>query len=161
MSTPTSSSSSRTMYGKLSIKEEYFKSGFNLDHLEIPDSTSIQSLGFLDGPEEEIFPEPTPLSPKTISLRNEIVRSAEEVLRVEFMGNTSLTCTSVYVVRPISCDSLRSWVDPVWFMPEFEMQGIPFVYFEYGLRLPLHPFHLDIYEALGCGVVQITPNFVA
>lgn len=115
MSTSFSSSSSRTIYprdvSKLPVKDESVESILNLDHLEIPDETSIQSLRFLDDPEEQIFPDPPPLSPKTVALRREIVREAEEVGKVEFVGNPSLTYTSIYVVRPISCDSLRSWID--------------------------------------------------
>lgn len=44
---------------------------------------------------------------------------------------------------------------------EFGMQGIPLILFEYGLRLPLYPFHLAIYEAIGCGIAQLVPNSVA
>lgn len=88
----------------------------------------------------------------------------------EFVEKPSLTYTSIYATRPIDYGSLISWVnmengwtcvvpkpgDPVWLMPEYGMHVIPFVYFEYGLRLPMHPFHLAVYEALGCGIAQLT-----
>lgn len=37
-------------------------------------------------------------------------------------------------------------------IPEFGMQGIPLIMFEYGLRLPMSPFHLAMYETIGCGI---------
>lgn len=46
-------------------------------------------------------------------------------------------------------------------IPEFGMHGIPLILFEYGLHLPMHPFHLSLYEAIGCGVAQLVPNAVA
>lgn len=54
------------------------------------------------------------------------------------------------------------WVgDRVWMMPECGMHGVPLIMFEYGLRLPMHPFLLAMYEAIGCGIAQLMPNAVA
>lgn len=161
--------------GKLPIKEESFDSFFNLDNLELPDTTSAQSLGFLDYFEEDVSPEPTPLSPRTLDLRSEVIRLAKEEGDKKFADKPSLTYSSMYATRPVNCDLLDSLVDlrngwrctipkpedPVWFMPEYGMHGIPFLYFEFGLRLPMHSFHLAIYEALGCGIAQVTPNSIA
>lgn len=41
------------------------------------------------------------------------------------------------------------------------MHGIPLILFDYGLCLPMHPFHLTFYEAVGCGIAQLVPNVVA
>lgn len=49
--------------------------------------------------------------------------------------------------------------DRVWMMPEYGMQGIPLILFEYGLRVPMHPFHLAMYEAIGCGVAYLVSLF--
>lgn len=46
-------------------------------------------------------------------------------------------------------------------MLEFGYHGIPLIWFEYGFRLPMHPFHLEVYEALGCGIAQLAPNSLA
>lgn len=142
-----------------------------LFHLEIPDNISVQSLGFLD----DVCPKPTPLSPKTEALRDEVVRSVKELGVIEFADKPSLTYTSIYAKSPVNCDFLDSWADlnggwrcmvpkltdPVWLMLEYGMHRIPLIYFEYGLRLPMYPFHLAVYEALGCGITQLTPNSIA
>lgn len=46
-------------------------------------------------------------------------------------------------------------------IPEYGMHGIPFIMFEYGLRLSMHPFYLVMYEVIGCGIAQLAPNAVA
>lgn len=51
--------------------------------------------------------------------------------------------------------------DRVWMMPEYGMHGIPLILFDYRLRLPMYPFHLAIYEFIGCGVAQLVPNAMA
>lgn len=64
---------------------------------------------------------------------------------------------------------LRSWVDSanvyrhqipkvddhVWMMPEFVMHGIPLILFDYGLRLPLYPFHLAMFEAIDVALLSL------
>lgn len=46
-------------------------------------------------------------------------------------------------------------------MPQFGMHDIPMCHFEYRLRLSMHPFHLCIFEFIGCGIAQLSPNSVA
>lgn len=50
--------------------------------------------------------------------------------------------------------------DRMWMSPKIGWQAIPTLWFEYGLRLPMHPFFLSVLEALGCGVAQLSPNAV-
>lgn len=75
----------------------------------------------------------------------------------------------------MNLDKLKGWVDftngyrrriprvedRVWMMPEYGMHGIPLILFDYGLRLPMHPFQLAMYESIGCGMAQLVPNAVA
>ncbi|KAL8124826.1 hypothetical protein AgCh_012471 [Apium graveolens] len=49
----------------------------------------------------------------------------------------------------------------VWMMPEFEMHGVKMIILQFGLRLPMHSFFLTMYEAIGCGLGQLTPNSIA
>lgn len=41
------------------------------------------------------------------------------------------------------------------------MQGIPLIMFEHCLHIPMDPFHLAMYEAIGCRITQPIPNAVA
>lgn len=55
---------------------------------------------------------------------------------------------------------LPSRSDKMWCPPSEGWQSIPLIFFDYGFRLPMHPFFGVIYEALGCAVAQLSPNAV-
>lgn len=50
--------------------------------------------------------------------------------------------------------------DKMWCPPREGWQAIPLLFFEYGFRLPMHPFFGVVYEALGCGLAQLSPNAI-
>ena len=51
------------------------------------------------------------------------------------------------------------WEDErLWMTPEPGLHAIPTLWFDFGFRLPMHPFFSVMYEALGCGFAQLTPN---
>lgn len=115
-----------------------------------------------------------PFSPRTIADRQKIVDDALVAGSAELRDKPNLNYASIFVDRPLNVD-VGAWVDlkndhrckvplakdRIWEMPEYGMQGIPMVHFELGLRLPMHPFHLAIFEAVGCGISQLTPNSMA
>lgn len=110
---------------------------FNLDHLDIPDTTSVQFLGFLDEIEVDNLRDFIPLSPRTISHRDEIVQRALSKGKEEFKDKPKVSYTSIYSTQPISVEGLGNWVDfrngwkcvvpkpsePIWMMPEYGMHG--------------------------------------
>lgn len=116
-----------------------------------------------------------PLSPETLACRENVVCESFALGRLEFPEGCNLDYISYYTNRSIDLRKLGSWVDfdngyrhraprvedRVWMIPEFGMQGIPLIMFEYGLRLLVSPFHLAMYEAIGCGIAQLVPNAVA
>lgn len=174
-----SSSSSRTPsdrnVGRMPVKEESLGDYMNLDQIEIPNLSSNHSFDFLD--EESVEGEvcvTSPLSPQTVARRQKFVVDASVAGSAELADKPNLNYASVFVNRPLDVD-IGIWVDlennyeckvplardRIWMMPYFGVQWIPMVRFELGLRLPMHPFHLAIFEELGCGVSQLTPNSVA
>ena len=46
----------------------------------------------------------------------------------------------------------------LWMTPEPGLHAIPLLWFEFGFQLPMHPFFGVMYEALGCGIAQLSPN---
>ena len=50
--------------------------------------------------------------------------------------------------------------DCLWHMPQEGWQAIPFLFFELGFRLPMHPLFAALFKLLGCGVAQLSPNAV-
>ena len=50
--------------------------------------------------------------------------------------------------------------DCLWHMPQEGWQAIPFVFFELGFRLPMHPLFAAFLKLLGCGIAQLSPNAV-
>lgn len=50
--------------------------------------------------------------------------------------------------------------DRLWQMPKKGWQAIPFLFFELGFRLPMHPLFAALLKLLGCGVAQLSPNAV-
>lgn len=178
-----SSSSSRTLLdrrpGKQKLPEDDAESSINLNNLEIPNLDSCNSFDFMNEnlleDEECIRPVSPPLSPQTIEDRAAVLRESLELGRAEFPVGCHLDYISYYANRAVDWVKIGAWVDfksgyrrrvpgvndRVWMMPEYGMQGIPLILFEYGLRLPLHPFHLAVYEAIGCGITQLVPNSVA
>lgn len=139
-----------------------------------------KSFDFMD--EDDVLPDldevskkSPPLSPKTVALRQRVLEESSILRRAEFSDNPHFDYISHFINRPLNWAKLESWVDfnngyryripgvddRVWMMPEYGMQGVPLIMFDYGLRLHMHPFHLAMYEAFGCGIAQLVPNAVA
>lgn len=179
-----SSSSSRTLddaeVNRRGLDDGDEESLVNLNDLEIPDLSLCNSFDFMN--EEEVLPDVSkipfdspPLSPETLARRENLVRESFTLGRLEFPEGCNLDYISYYANRSVDLKKLGSWVDfnngyhhqvpqvedRVWMMLEFGMQGIPLIMFYYGLRLPMSPFHLARYEAIGCGIAQLVPNAVA
>lgn len=51
--------------------------------------------------------------------------------------------------------------DRIWRSPQAGWHAVPSVFFEFGLRIPMHPFFPLLFDALGCGFAQLTPNSFA
>ena len=51
--------------------------------------------------------------------------------------------------------------DRMWMTPEVGFHSVHMIWFDYGFRLPMHPYFLSIYEAIVCGLAQLAPNSVA
>lgn len=96
----TGTSSSRTIVDgnptKRPVREE---SPINLDGLEIPDMNSCHSFDFMD--EDDLLPEhlgnppaPPPLSPKTVSEREKMLREGLELGKVEFSKKPNMDYVS-------------------------------------------------------------------
>lgn len=165
-----SSSSSRTVSGRNPQKRpmdlEADEPSINLNHLDIPDVASDHGFSVLEDESEGKHVDPVPLSPQTLAFRKKIIDDARAERIGEFRDKPNLGYTSVYTSRPISTDVVKSWIslgdryrcvillssDKIWIMPEFGMHGIPSIHFEYGHRLLMHPFHLTLYEAVGCKI---------
>ncbi|KAK1377986.1 hypothetical protein POM88_024730 [Heracleum sosnowskyi] len=153
---------------------EPLDSPINLDHLEIPNveiSSGFSSSG--NGDEAHASP---PLTPGTVAEREREVEESLVAGQLEFGDNTSFNVSSIFSNPSMRVDVNKNWVDlsvggyrcdipnpddRIWNMPKYGMHGIPLIHFDYGLRLPLHPFFLCMFEAVGCGIAQMTPNIVA
>lgn len=48
----------------------------------------------------------------------------------------------------------------VWMMLEYGFQAILMLSFQLDFNLSMHPFHFIVYDALGCGVSQLSPNIL-
>ncbi|KAL8092535.1 hypothetical protein AgCh_034701 [Apium graveolens] len=128
---------------------------------EIPDLEQCGSFDFMN--EDELLgsvpigPLPSPpLSPRTLDRRRRIV---EDSLRV---GPPPVSKLESYVDLANGYRYRVPTTDErVWMMPEYGMHGIPLILFHFGLQLPMHPFFLAMFEAIGCGVSQLTPNSLA
>lgn len=179
-----SSSSSRTVStrdpGKHDLDEGDEESLINLNGLEIPNLDLCNSFEFMN--EEDVFPDlgevargSPPLSPKTLAYRENVARESFDLGREEFLEGCNLDYISHYSNHTVNLEKFKSWVDfsndyqhripkvedRVWMMPEYGMHRILLILFDYGLRLPMHPFHLAIYESIGCGMAQLVPKVVA
>lgn len=51
--------------------------------------------------------------------------------------------------------------DRIWISPGPGWQAVPSIFFSFGLRVPMHPFLPLLFEALGCGYAQLSPNSFA
>ncbi|KAL8088738.1 hypothetical protein AgCh_038503 [Apium graveolens] len=116
-----------------------------------------------------------PLSPRTLAYREKVLQESRELGILEFPRGCSLDYISQFSNHKLKMTKLGSWVDlkngyrlripaaddRMWVMTEFGMHGVPLIMFEYGLRLPMHLFHLAMYDAIGCGIAQLSPNSVA
>lgn len=51
--------------------------------------------------------------------------------------------------------------DRIWVSPRPGWQAVPSIFFTFGLRIPMHPFLPLLFEALGCGFAQLSPNSFA
>ncbi|KAK1380738.1 hypothetical protein POM88_027482 [Heracleum sosnowskyi] len=109
-------------------------------------------------------------------MRQKVVSDAYATGNEEFGNKPQMNVSSVYYNPSIKVKLGKGWVDlsttgylcdipnhgdRLWRMPEYGMHRILLIYFNYGFRLPMHPFFLVIFEAIGCGVAQMTPNVVA
>ena len=56
---------------------------------------------------------------------------------------------------------LPSEGDRIWRSPKARWHAVPSVFFDFGLRIPMHPFLPLLFDALGCGFAQLTPNSFA
>ncbi|KAL8156024.1 hypothetical protein AgCh_001190 [Apium graveolens] len=180
----SSSSSIRTVSdrdpGKRPLEEGDHESFLNLNDLEIPDLEQCGSFDFMN--EDELLgsvpigPLPSPpLSPRTLDRRRRIVEDSLRVGKEEFGDRSSLNYLSYYITKDPPVSKLESYVDlangyryrvsttdeRVWMMPEYGMHGIPLILFHFGLQLPMNPFFLGMFEAIRCGVSQLTPNSLA
>lgn len=179
-----SSSSIRTILhrgpGKRILDEGDEESSINLNNLEIPNLSQCNSFDFMN--EEGVLPEmgniprePEPLSPQTLEFRQRVVIESLNLGREEFPQGCPLDYISHFTNHVVDRNKLSLWVDfennyryrmpiaedRVWMMPKYGIHGVPLILFEYGLRLPMHPFHLAMYEVIGCGITQLVPNAIA
>lgn len=179
-----SQSSSRTLFerdlGKRVLEDGDEESTFNLANIDIPDSAFSGAFDAL-GADELLsgIPEPptalVPMSPRTVAIRANVLRECTKLGKLEFPCGCHLDHISYFCNRSVDANKLGNWADlsngyryrapdpqeRVWMMPEYGMHGIPLVLFEYGFRLPMHPFHLAFFEAVGCGIAQLVPNAMA
>ncbi|KAL8103781.1 hypothetical protein AgCh_028106 [Apium graveolens] len=157
--------------GKRPLEEGDEESVLNLDNIEIPDLGQCGSFDFLGSDEflKGVPPGPMPsppLSPRTLKLRNRTVEESLRLGRIEFESKPSLNYLSYYITVDPPASKLEKYIDlsngyryrvptadeRVWMMPEFRMHGVAMIMFQFGLRLPMHPFFLTMYEAIGCGL---------
>lgn len=92
----------------------------------------------------------------------------------KFESSKSFNKPSYYSSHPLDLDRLSQYIsfssdydafaptidDRMWKPPHPGCQAIPDVYFEYGLRLPLHPFFRFVFQVLSCSLSQLVPNIV-
>lgn len=149
-------------------------SDFNLNHSELSERDQLFTLNF-DFLDEVDEPQPVSvkMSPRTELQRNSVVVETYARGRVLFGNNIAFNHPSVFSSRPVNYEELNECVDlkngykcvvpraddRVWMMLEFGMHDIPWIWFEFGLTLPMHPFYQCMYEQIGCGGAQLSPNF--
>lgn len=51
--------------------------------------------------------------------------------------------------------------DRIWLSLKPGWHAVPTIFFDFGLRIPMHPFLPLLFEALGCGFAQLSPNSFA
>lgn len=161
------------------MDDGYEESVINLANIDIPDSVfsgAFDALG-TDKLLSSIQESPAAhvsMSPRTLATRENIVRECTVLGRLKFPRGCNLDHISYFSNHSLDVAKLGSWVnfssgyryrepgplDRVWMMPEYGIHGIHLILFDYGLRLPMHLFHLAVYEAIGCGVAQLVPNVV-
>lgn len=92
-----------------------------------------------------------------------------------FSVRPSFNCRTTMTVKSSEIRSLRRYCcfsmgyvhhlprrcDKMWCPPQAGWQSVPLLLFNYGFRLPMHPFFVVVYEALGCAIAQLSPSAVA
>lgn len=92
-----------------------------------------------------------------------------------FKSRSFFNCNSVITPRSPELDNLGRYCDfglgytyhfpqpgdSMWDPPVRGWQAIPLIFFELGFRLPMHPLFSAVFEVLGCGIAQLSPNAVA
>ena len=92
-----------------------------------------------------------------------------------FKSRAFFNCNSVITPRSSELDNLGRYCDfglgysyhlpqagdCMWNPSVKGWQAIPLLFFELGFRLPMHPLFSAVFEVLGCGIAQLSPNAVA
>ena len=166
---PNRNPEKRPVFGSPSIIRE------GLNTIPVPiNLAECRSFDFMDEGEEDLQdPEVEFLDSE--AQRRMYLSRVNEAARDLFASKASYNCRSIYLVEEVNWTYLRSCValgngydcrvperdDRMWKMPQVGYQAVPMIWFEYGFRLPMHPFFLSMYEALGCGLAQLAPNAIA
>lgn len=134
------------------------------DGLELMDSGRVDPLIF-KGVVGADSSSSTPLFPKS--------HLSKGTLRL-FESNTSFNCPGGYVGSTLDIDKLSEYcsfgdgysvspplgTDRMWMCLKPGRHAIPDLWFEYGLRLPMHPFFMIVLDTFKCGIGQLAPNAV-
>lgn len=175
--TSRTASSSRTLSGEIDDLEETFE---GLDPLtEAPfrlleSSTPCRKRGNFepsDGKKKDL---PQECKVLRVSPRSPMNSVDPPPFWAKFEANSSFNCPSFYSSNPLDLGLLSEYCsfddgyavfspkdsDRMWTPSRGGRHAIPDLFFEYGFRLPMHPFYLLVLEAFKCGLGQLAPNAI-
>ena len=91
------------------------------------------------------------LSKDCLNWESEVVEGSPEVEKVK----KCVTFGTTYKHH------LPTEEDRIWHSPKAGWHAVPSIFFDFGLRIPMHPFLPLLFDALGCGFAQLSPNSFA
>lgn len=91
-----------------------------------------------------------------------------------FSSNTSFNSPSKYANALLDLEALSEYCDfdggysifpplesdRMWTFVKPGRHAIPDLFFEYGFRLPMHPFYVTVLDTFCCGIGQLAPNAI-
>ena len=91
------------------------------------------------------------LSKDCLNWESEVVEGSPEVEKVEKCVTFGTTYKHHFPTED----------DRIWRSPKAGWHAVPSIFFDFGLRIPMHPFLPLLFDALGCGFAQLSPNSFA